>query len=548
MGAWYDLRGVWGVGAVLLACGLPCSAQGSPWREDRGGASAGVSAPVPAAARRSASPPVAQGVVPERLRAIREVLERAVHAGAFPGAVAVIGRSDRLLAVEAVGQLAWSDTTATSPWASVYDVASLTKVVATTAAAMLLVDRGLLDLDVPVGRYRQDLAPEVMSRVTMRHLLQHTSGLPAGLELWRHAPGVAEAWARVRRVRPSCAPGRCQEYSDVGADIAGLVVEAIAGEPLSDFVGRMIYRPLSMTSTRFRPPASWELRIAPTATTSVRGYGVRGEVHDDNAWALGGIAGHAGVFSTAGDLAQFARWMLHGGELDGVRVVSPTTVAMFLSSTVGQRAVGWQRCMEDTQGHRPRGCGRWFSRHAFGHLGFTGTSLWIDPVHDVFVVLLTNRVFAPRLAGGSRAIADVRDDLSDVAVSAIQGAVPQWSASAYPLRSALAAGWTTRRPQPVIGGRRRPTAGRAGVAAKSSKRSASSKPARSRGAPSQTKKPVPGGRAAPKVSTKVSSKVAPKTSAASQAKSPIRKSPRRSAPRPSGAGARRPPGQSRGMR
>ena len=169
-----------------------------------------------------------------------------------------------------------------------------------------------------------------------------------------------------------------------------------------------------MTDTRFRPDVSLLARIAPTELTPPRGYPIRGEVHDENAFALGGVAGHAGLFSTASNLAVFAQMMLNGGEYDGVRIVADSTVKLFTHRAAGTRALGWDTCANEHGG-----CGQFLSERAFGHTGYTGTSLWIDPDREMFVVLLTNRVHAARARRPATVIADVRADLADAASIAV---------------------------------------------------------------------------------------------------------------------------------
>ncbi|NUR20221.1 MAG: serine hydrolase, partial [Gemmatimonadaceae bacterium] len=210
-----------------------------------------------------------------------------------------------------------------------------------------------------------------------------------------------------------CRPGDCYEYSDLGADMLGFVVEAASGEPLDQFLTEHVYKPLGMTDTFFRPADSLRGRIAPTEVTPPRGYPLRGEVHDENAYALGGVAGHAGLFSTAGDLAVFAQMMLNGGEYNGVRVVADSTVRLFTTRAAGTRALGWDTCNNDG------GCGSYLSDRAYGHTGFTGTSIWIDPDREMFVILLTNRVHEARAKRPAKVISDVRADLADAAALAV---------------------------------------------------------------------------------------------------------------------------------
>jgi CubicO group peptidase (beta-lactamase class C family) len=209
------------------------------------------------------------------------------------------------------------------------------------------------------------------------------------------------------------APGQYYEYSDLGADMLGFVVEAVSGQKLDQFLDQRVFTPLGMTDTHFRPDVSLRGRIAPTELTPPRGYPLRGEVHDENAYALGGVAGHAGLFSTASDLAVFAQMMLNGGSYNGTRIVADSTVKLFTRRAAGTRALGWDTC----GGHGS--CGNYLSANAYGHTGFTGTSLWIDPDREMFVVLLTNRVHAARARRPAKVISDVRADLADAAALAV---------------------------------------------------------------------------------------------------------------------------------
>jgi CubicO group peptidase (beta-lactamase class C family) len=209
-----------------------------------------------------------------------------------------------------------------------------------------------------------------------------------------------------------CVPGKCFLYSDVGADVLGWVIERIAGESLDAFVSRRVFEPLGMASTFFRPAPAFMNRIAPTQDYSKRGF-VRGEVHDESAFTLGGVAGHAGLFGTAGDVALFAQMMLNRGVLAGQRIVADSTVQLFTKEVAHARTMGWEVA------NNVRGAGTMLSSKAYGHTGFTGTSIWIDPEQRVFVVLLANRTFGPKARHPADLMADVRNDMADVASLAI---------------------------------------------------------------------------------------------------------------------------------
>ncbi|MBU6366842.1 MAG: serine hydrolase [Gemmatimonadetes bacterium] len=405
-----------------------------------------------------AATPAAVGMSASRLAVIDRVLQRGVSAGGFPGAAVIVGRRGRAAWAKGVGTLDWRAGMPVEVDATVYDLASLTKVVATTTALMVLFDEGKLALDAPVSRYLPEYTGGMRDLVTVRHLLTHRAGLPAGLELWKRVGSPAEARAAVMAAPIRCPPGQCFEYSDLGPDLLGFVVEAISGEPLDRFVTRRVFQPLGMRDTRFGVPDDWRPRTAPTEVDPPRGYPLRGEVHDENAFMLGGVAGHAGLFGTAADLAVFAQMLLEGGAYEGRRIVADSTVALFTRRTAGRRALGWDTC------DGLAGCGTQMSPRAFGHTGYTGTSLWIDPDRDLFVVLLTNRVHAARARRPARVIADVRNDVADAAVLAVMdapGGVPTMPAS---FRSETARDWN----RPVRRARsRRGSARRAAPSARS---------------------------------------------------------------------------------
>jgi serine-type D-Ala-D-Ala carboxypeptidase len=358
--------------------------------------------------------PRAVGMSSERLAKIDHVVERGISAGGYPGAAVVVGRRGAAVWEKGFGKLSWeSSSTRVSANKTIYDLASLTKVVGTTTAIMVLYDEGKIHLDDPASVYVPEFSGGSKDRVTIRMLLEHRSGLPAGRDLWRSAHSPEEARAEVISTPLGCEPGRCYEYSDLGADMLGFIVEAASGERLDRFLDERVFQPLGMTDTFFRPADSLKARVAPTEVAPPRGYPLQGEVHDENAYALGGIAGHAGLFSTAADLAVFAQMMLNGGEYNGTRIVADSTVALFTKRAAGTRALGWDTCGGSGS------CGQYLGEDAYGHTGFTGTSIWMDPDRDMFVVLLTNRVHEARARRPAKVIADVRADLADAAALAV---------------------------------------------------------------------------------------------------------------------------------
>lgn len=354
--------------------------------------------------------------------AFDSIVRDGIQRGAYPGAALVVGRRDTILLQRGYGRLTWAAAgPAVSAESTLYDLASLTKVVATTTALMLLVERGRVDLDAPVSRYLQEVSGA--RAATIRQLLNHTSGLRGALPLHRETADRDAALARVFAETTIVAPGSRVIYSDLNAILLGEVVARVSGEPLEAFVSREVLEPLGLRQTVYRPPRALHRRVAPTGIW--RGTPVAGQVHDGNAVKLGGVAGHAGLFGTAADLGRFARMLLGGGVTpEGRRVLARATVAAFTAPSVparrGQsaRALGWQALPTD---ETVSSAGRLFGPRSYGHTGFTGTSIWIDPERDVFVVLLTNREYAPRSRTSFTVLKEVRAGLADAAARLVDG-------------------------------------------------------------------------------------------------------------------------------
>ena len=344
---------------------------------------------------------------------LKSVLDRAVLDSAFPGAIAVVGTRAGTLATVSAGRLDWNEP-AVPDEHSLWDLASLTKVVGTTSAMIRLVGEGRIDLDAPVQRYLPRLSVAGAERVAIRHLLLHTAGLRAHRPLYLETTDPAGAKAQVYATPLDTVPGARTVYSDLGIILLGDVIESITGEPIDVYLKRTVFEPLGMRETMYRPPPELLPRIAPTEVDPWRGRHVRGEVHDENTARLGGVAPHAGLFSSAHDLARFARMYLNNGQLDGVRVLDSATIALFTRAadrSFSTRALGW-----DTADGR-NSAGSMMSDRAFGHTGFTGTSIWIDPAADVFVLLLTNRVNPTR---ANNRITRVRRAVADAAMSIVR--------------------------------------------------------------------------------------------------------------------------------
>ena len=418
-----------------------------------------------------AKAPSAVGMSAARLATIDRVVERGIRAGGYPGAAVVVGRKGAAVWEKGFGRLGWTgDAGSVVPERTIYDLASLTKVVGTATAVMILFDEGKIRLDDRVVQYIPEFTGGAKDAVTIRMLLEHRSGLPAGRDLWRLASTPDEARAAVISTPLFAAPGQYVEYSDLGADMLGFVVEVVSGEKLDHFLDTRVFVPLGMTDTRFRPDGSLRGRIAPTELNPPRGYPLRGEVHDENAYALGGVAGHAGLFSTASDLAVFAQMMLNGGSYNGTRIVADSTVKLFTRRAAATRALGWDTCAGKGS------CGEYLSSSAYGHTGFTGTSLWIDPEREMFVVLLTNRVHAAKARRPAKVISDVRADLADAAALAVTDSHAGILSMPASFRADRAVGWN----RPVYTRSRSARSRRARSSARSSRSARASRSAKSK--------------------------------------------------------------------
>jgi CubicO group peptidase (beta-lactamase class C family) len=317
------------------------------------------------------------------------------------------------------GHLTWSrQSPVPSPDTTLWDLASLTKVVGTTAALLRLVEMGRVDLAAPVARYLPRFAGNGKERVQVRQLLDHTSGLPSYVEFFRLTRTRDSAIALLYQTPLRRAPGTAETYSDLNFLLLGLLVESVAGEPLDQFIAREVLAPAGMTRTRYRPSERGAGFTAPTGQW--RGRPVCCRVYDQNAARMGGAAGHAGLFSTGLDLARYARLWLNEGILDGRRIFDPTVVRTFLTpdSAAATRLLGWER--PDPRPDAQSAYGRRLSRRAFGHTGWTGTLLWIDPERDLFLVLLCNRSYGPRIGHSIRALRALRGAVAEAVVRAVE--------------------------------------------------------------------------------------------------------------------------------
>ncbi len=359
------------------------------------------------------------GFTPQGLAEVDKLMEEYVVAGAFPGAVVAIGHHGKLAKLHGYGKLSYDNGAAAVTPQTIYDLASLTKVIATTTMAMMLVDRGQLDLDSPVQHFLPRFTGAGKEKVTLRHLLTHSSGIDWWAPLFKEVHGKRAYIERIQAMELVYEPGTQTKYSDLGLILLGEILERVAGQPLESFVQQRVFGPLGMNDTLFRPldrdGGALLERIAPTEFDPGRGRIVRGEVHDENAFALGGVAPHAGLFSTARDLARFVQMIANGGVFEHRRLISRPTVERFTRRAHvvegSDRALGW-----DTKSAEKSSAGTLFSPNSFGHTGFTGTSIWIDPERDLFLILLTNRVHPTR---DNIQIRQVRPALADAVVRAL---------------------------------------------------------------------------------------------------------------------------------
>jgi len=320
---------------------------------------------------------------------VDEAVRDAVASSEIPGAVLVVGQGDQILHRKVLGWRAIAPTPELMTADTIFDIASLTKVIATAPAVLRLWEMGKIDLNAPLGRYLKEFDSAAFQDVTVMRLLTHSAGmndLPSREAMTKGFPEAARIQSRAGLAVP---PGSTFLYSDTGFILLGELVRRVSGEPLDTFARKQFYAPLGMRDTAFDPPAAWRKRIAPTEAVNNQGP-LRGVVHDGNARLLHGIAGHAGVFSTASDLSRFCRMLLAGGQLGGRRYLKEATVrAMFAPHVIGEstRGLGW-----DISSPYSRTLGAYFPMGSVGHTGFTGTAIWMDPATGVYMILLTNRV------------------------------------------------------------------------------------------------------------------------------------------------------------
>jgi CubicO group peptidase (beta-lactamase class C family) len=344
------------------------------------------------------------------------ILQEGIDQRVFPGVAVAVTYDGRFVVLKALGRFTYELNSPPVTPATLFDLASVTKAVATTTMAMILYERGLLDLEAPVAaiipEFLFDSYDELRHDVTLRMLLAHSSGLPAYEKLFLKSRTREELLQAAFTTPLTAHPGTRAEYSDIGFILLGNALERLADESLDRFCQREIFAPLGMANTTFNPPARIRTTIPPTADDQIfRHRVIQGEVQDENASMLGGVAPHAGLFAPAANLAQFAQCMLNGGR----PILRPETVELFTRrecAPVGtSRALGWDTPSKSSQS------GRYFSENSFGHLGYTGTSLWIDPERQLSITLFTNRTWPDC---SNSAIKQVRPRFHDAVVEALE--------------------------------------------------------------------------------------------------------------------------------
>jgi serine-type D-Ala-D-Ala carboxypeptidase len=348
-----------------------------------------------------------------------DILRSGIDQRAFPGAAVAVSHQGKLIAHKGLGHFTYKEPSPAVTAGTVYDLASVTKVIATTTACMILYDRGLFKLDQPLIQLLPEFADSGSEQndhrrrqITLRMLLAHSSGLPAYIKLFQTCHNKDELLRRALQVQLTADPGSRAEYSDIGFILLGETLQELSGQPLDQFCQREIFAKINLAQTCFNPPTDLKLAIPPTEDDrTFRHRLIQGEVNDENASVMGGVAGHAGCFSTVLDVSVFAQCMLRGG----TPLVKKETLEIFTrrqDSPAGtSRALGWDTPSQPSQS------GKYFSSRSYGHLGYTGTSLWIDPDRQLSVTLLTNRTWPDR---GSQSIKQIRPAFHDAVIEALQ--------------------------------------------------------------------------------------------------------------------------------
>ena len=333
-----------------------------------------------------------------KFASVDSVIENAISDSSFPGAVLLVQMNGKIILRRAYGHYTYDPASGNIRLNTMFDLASCTKVVATTTATMMCYDRGLFKLDDKVSEYLPQFGKNGKQNITIRNLLVHDSGLAPDIKSYKiYNPNENKTNKIMNEIYNdslSYPTGTKSVYSDLNFIVLGKIIEKVTGVPLDKFCYKNIFKPLKMKSTMFNPPSSLIYRIAPTEIDNYWRFRlIRGTVHDETAQLLGGVAGHAGLFSTTGDIAKLMQMLLQKGRYKGKNYIRKSTVEMFTKkqSDLSSRALGW-----DTKSPEYSSAGHLFSSLSYGHTGFTGTSIWVDPVRNLFVIFLTNRVYPTR--------------------------------------------------------------------------------------------------------------------------------------------------------
>jgi len=345
---------------------------------------------------------------------VEKVVNDAIKDSAFPGAAVLISKDGTIYFYKAFGNYTYHKDSKEVTINTIYDLASLTKVLATTTAAMICIDRNLFKLDDKVSKYIPEFSSNKKENVTIKNLLLHNSGLPAWKKFWEVYDNPEDILNTIYNSELEYETGTKTIYSDLGLITLGKIIEKVSGKSLSDFCKEEIFIPLEMNDTYFNPPDSIKYRIAPTEFDNYwRKRLLIGEVHDEASALLKGVAGHAGLFSTAEDIHNLLIAILNKGKHKEKQIIKSSTIELFTKKyDNGSRALGW-----DIKSPEGSSSGKYFSESSFGHTGFTGTSAWVDPVKKIAVVFLTNRVYPTR---ENRKIIRVRPELHDAVIKAFQ--------------------------------------------------------------------------------------------------------------------------------
>jgi CubicO group peptidase (beta-lactamase class C family) len=346
---------------------------------------------------------------------VEKIINDAISRQAFPGAVILVWKDGESIFEKTFGNFTYEQNSAQVKLSTIYDLASLTKVLATTTAAMICIDKKLFNLDDKVSQYILSFASNGKENVTIKNLLLHNSGLPAWKRYYNKSITEDEILEDIYNSEIEFKPGAKTLYSDLGMIVLAKVIEKTANKSFDEFCKKEIFIPLKMINTYFNPPDSVKERIPPTEMDNYwRMKLIKGEVHDENSSLLGGTAGHAGLFSTASDIAKLLKVIMNKGKVNRNQFIKIETLEQFTVdyNSKNKRLLGW-----DLKSIKGSSAGEKFSRESFGHTGFTGTSIWVDPSRNLFVVFLTNRVYPSR---ENKKILQVRPKLHDAVIDAIE--------------------------------------------------------------------------------------------------------------------------------